>query len=1143
MATITTSQYLDNGTARTAGEIWTINNNATLTVRTDSRVHANAPSLMTGTFGNITVNEGEFFIDATNVRWLKFNSASGTVPAIGTNITQGVVSAYLLGVWPDLVSAPLATGATMPASGYLKFREVIGGTFAPGVLSGISASAVAGDVTGWLEQVALQTATINVLRLGKFKTRGSYFYLDDTTGIRGQVLQTPTNGGGNNTYCAGVEIETSPGSGVYDRYPALNGATNGWSVSNLGQAQGASDKRQQYVKMLSNGRMQLGESTTMSGTWEHVAAQSSTYASNTNAGTYVRKNNVVTVVCSAGHFLKDGQQVGVAIQTGTATSAIVSANVLDPFYFTFEQTGADTIGTCNCRSSVAVTFTAHTLLEGESVYLTPSTGTLPAGLYEAYAIPSANVYWIKYPHINVLTSGNAAAIHSITVTITTPASHGLNVGNNVYCDFTSGTATDGTYVIRSITTNTYRINHPSSAVSSGNITTYHDIGYVPPAGCKTRIPNIITRECSASTHAVNNAPNATLATRPEFATTSAGLIDLEYLYNCNWYENYNQPYSIRKRNCFFMDQVVASECATTIDIDGDCSGMYAALPTASYSFTINQVGTSVKNAVLVRGSTPTTSGHNFVISYSNNVYLENVKAAIVNYARSSGYPISLTLCNNVTINNCNTLNNVLWATVCNNIKVNNLDYCDRLIGYTNSTTASHCLTLDACNTAEVNGMTFGFNWSYANCHPNSTVVRLSSVVTNVKIRDIGTETTPIPCGTWGVNAYGLAYLVSTANVSSYIKVQNCFVDRARVSPLLLTNSDFGYTVENVLLKNLYNGSYAVNVTPLNVNNSEFKGVGMWNETAGNASVYGQIWRVMHAKGISRIGLFMNEPTELTSSQFKKISGRAEFNSSGGVLMTSAGSQAEWETPYLIKGISAFDTLVAPVMIGGGTLSNWTVEYAIDTGYGYGDWYNVSLPVTLTGGVSGQNTVTIAGVTGGTLRVGDYLFGGTNMSTDNYITAINGNTVTMSRANTGTVSGTAYACQLPNNAVPASGFKMKMRVTARVDNAAAIVSIRLNAISTVSDQLSNTYPLDTNTLTVTGLVPYSDVVILQAGTSVVLGAVDSNPSSSWKYIYETPQSVDIGIIKPGYVPLYIRNYVLTDSDSSIPVSQQHDRNYI
>ena len=83
---------------------------------------------------------------------------------------------------------------------------------------------------------------------------------------------------------------------------------------------------------------------------------------------------------------------------------------------------------------------------------------------------------------------------------------------------------------------------------------------------------------------------------------------------------------------------------------------------------------------------------------------------------------------------------------------------------------------------------------------------------------------------------------------------------------------------------------------------------------------------------------------------------------------------------------------------------------------------------------------------------------------------------------------------------------------------------------------------TATLTLTGLVSGSDVVVLVAGTSTILTSVDANAGSSWVYTYSTVQNVDIGIIKPGYKVKYIRNYPLAASDISIPVEQQLDPSY-
>lgn len=261
MATITTDTYLDGGTARTAGETWTINNRSTLTIRTDTRWHANAPAGMTGSLGNTTCEQfvgGTVFVDGTKVRWMAFDSGTGNVPAIGTIISQGGVSGYLLGVWADYVSAPTAVGAAMPATGYIKFREVTGGQFSAGALTGIGANATETDKVGWIEVVFDNgTGKIDPGNRGTFKTRGDWYELGVTNGTRGQTFQIPTNGGGAGTYnMAGIQIETSPGSGEYEWYFA--GITTGYFTTAFITA----DSRSKYFCAVAGGQMIIGSDGT-----------------------------------------------------------------------------------------------------------------------------------------------------------------------------------------------------------------------------------------------------------------------------------------------------------------------------------------------------------------------------------------------------------------------------------------------------------------------------------------------------------------------------------------------------------------------------------------------------------------------------------------------------------------------------------------------------------------------------------------------------------------------------------------------------------------------------------------------------------------------------------------------------------------
>jgi len=85
------------------------------------------------------------------------------------------------------------------------------------------------------------------------------------------------------------------------------------------------------------------------------------------------------------------------------------------------------------------------------------------------------------------------------------------------------------------------------------------------------------------------------------------------------------------------------------------------------------------------------------------------------------------------------------------------------------------------------------------------------------------------------------------------------------------------------------------------------------------------------------------------------------------------------------------------------------------------------------------------------------------------------------------------------------------------------------------------PEVSSTLTITGIQNLSDVVILAAGTDTVLDDVDQG-GTTFAYVYSGTPTVDIGIIKAGYVPLYLYGVALGATSASLPIKQLVDRSY-
>src|SRR5574343_908187 len=97
---VTNWDTLSGGSTNATLDSYAISNNTTLLIDTDSYQCENHSaafgSLDTVTYSGIG---GKVKIDGTGVRVIPYNTGTGNVPAIGTTISQGGVSATFLGVW------------------------------------------------------------------------------------------------------------------------------------------------------------------------------------------------------------------------------------------------------------------------------------------------------------------------------------------------------------------------------------------------------------------------------------------------------------------------------------------------------------------------------------------------------------------------------------------------------------------------------------------------------------------------------------------------------------------------------------------------------------------------------------------------------------------------------------------------------------------------------------------------------------------------------------------------------------------------------------------------------------------------------------------------------------------------------------
>ena len=481
--------------------------------------------------------------------------------------------------------------------------------------------------------------------------------------------------------------------------------------------------------------------------------------------------------------------------------------------------------------------------------------------------------------------------------------------------------------------------------TNGNIRIGHNgtttVGYVPSSGCKIRIPNILGRQCTAAARATNAIPSATAATRPDFTTTSAGALDIEY-FATDWYLYFLQPYSVRIHDSATFDYVLLSEVATALDMDNVGKGTSQSIDARSFNATSCFAGGTIANCDFQRFAAG-ASDHSFEVLYCADITVSNTKSGIITFARSTGMAFQVTQSKNITFNNCYGFNQAIQITSSFDCTINDYDHTDRYVGTTNTTGIYACYILASSDNILVDGVTFGLGGTIANVHPYLGIFNIGQSQ-NITLRNIGSRATALSGG----SANNPAYIFASAGNNNTVKLQRIYMTPTRTGAISTINSDKNMTYEHVY------GDMADTMVMASLN-SVVKNCGGTNTTAGQVSVYGtHFWDAFTSDTAGRVICSMNETTTETIGLVTIVAGNPQFTSAGNLYMPTAGDEVIIEQSYFVLGCTAL-TNTAPVVTGtnvtyvsGPDWGNHDIYYQINTGSGYGGSWKDLTAANLSG---------------------------------------------------------------------------------------------------------------------------------------------------------------------------------------------------
>lgn len=489
-----------------------------------------------------------------------------------------------------------------------------------------------------------------------------------------------------------------------------------------------------------------------------------------------------------------------------------------------------------------------------------------------------------------------------------------------------------------------------SGIRIGNDGT-NGVFYLPPTGCKVRIPAAIFTNCTRTAGSGSGPrviPNATLATRQELVTTGAGYIDMRGAV-IQWYMNLTQAFFAKYKSCAIADTMVLSEIASPIDVDDCIVGVSAAQINIALNMTSCFAGGTIQNSVFNRFSLATSGSYiaqiNYVtgVTFSNNTFRSGtLRANATTGAITSTQPVSCTFTNTTLIGGRGLFVGSQKCTF------NNTAYYDHTI--TTTTSATNPMYALDFTTGCVDTTISGFSMPLPANGPYSGIVSINACY-NTVVKSIGTDyTNPLV-----MNASVTGLIINGGGNNDGIVLKRCYVSNTRTGPYAFVNSD-----TNVLLEHV--AGDAADTSVIAALNTLAKNCLLTAATTGQVSVYGTIWMTRFTSTTAGFAeIICNEPTSSSGTQCLSTGGTPQFNSSGSVLLTKVGDQVTWEMPFFAVGYTAFTNL-APTITGtnvtfssGSTWGNHTLEYQVDTGSGYGGTWKALNAATLIGDTFNSTT--------------------------------------------------------------------------------------------------------------------------------------------------------------------------------------------
>lgn len=473
----------------------------------------------------------------------------------------------------------------------------------------------------------------------------------------------------------------------------------------------------------------------------------------------------------------------------------------------------------------------------------------------------------------------------------------------------------------------------------------NNVGFLPAAGCKVRIPAVIINTCTrtAGNGSGNRVlPNNNPLTRGKTDTGQGGVIDLKG-FVFMFYLQVGGAYSVNVVDSAINRYANIGSIKTTINVSNIIlSPNQQSSPTHSFELTNCRQGGTISDSIFMRYDGFTGGISSFLLQNCSGTIISNVTGGLCVF-RSSGnaYTFFSRSSQNLTFNNCTmqgARSQIESSATC---VFNNPTYYDSLLS-TTTTSAGQTAAIFYTQSTGSNVVN-GFVLPLPAQGPYFGIVG-SSLTSGLKVRNFGTFSSPL---TLNSSVTGTIYYTEGGNSDHYFD---------RIYVINTRSGVYGGATNDVNFRYTHVHSDYADTTQTLSQNTVVRSCAFTGGSSAGSGVFGSHWEWRFISATAgTVQVRFNEPTASTIEQVTTISGTPKFDALGKILMVTNGDQVVWEMPHYALGFTAFTNSLPTVSgtnvtsAGNGVWGNHLFEYAINTGSGYGSWK------TLTGAnLSGES---------------------------------------------------------------------------------------------------------------------------------------------------------------------------------------------